>query len=798
MIEKKDPFRFFKIEAQELLEKLSQGLLELEKIPTDESLLNELFRHAHTLKGSARLVQLKNIGDIAHLMEDLLGVAKKGEKTITSAHIDIFLKSLDVVENILKLLTEGEDPHIDVSETLEILSAGTASFFQEQDAGVSHPKKTLTSESGDSQPSTETTIPQKTKTPLQPATLPTELAGPPPEKRISPPVPDNSSDGGIKGTDASEPLLKALRPSTEEDDTIRISLQKLNNIMNYSGELMINKIKLQNKVNQLNEISTLTTLNESLTNEWYQHRDTPEMQTLLKETPFVQEAILRLEQSFQIQKQIKTLIRDFSDQYKQDLKLTHLISVGLQDEAFKSRMQPAEVLFSTFGRLVRDLSKDLEKEIELVTSGEQIEVDKQVLDNMKAPLMHLIRNAVDHGIESPEEREQLGKPRAATLSLKLEHRGKGLALICEDDGRGIDPERIRNTALQKKIITPQEAEDMDERESLFLVLKPGFSTAEIVSKLSGRGVGLDVVSNAVNQLKGNIIIQSEIGKFTRFMIEFPQSLANLPCLLLSCAGEKMLLPLSSISKILRITRDEVATEGNQEVINVYGRATPLVRLSQVLKLSEGDFKHNTKLPVVVLCSREEYMAFAIDRLLGIQEIIVKDLGNHIQKVANIGGATILGDGNPVIILDPAELIQASKGSVYQGLKQTQVEQEEEESFPLLVVDDSLTTRMMEKAILESAGYRVDLAVSAEEALEKIKQNKYSLFIIDVEMPGMNGFELTKSLKKMDDFSETPIVIVSSLASSEMKRKGIEAGAQAYIVKGEFDQNTLLETIASLI
>jgi len=799
---KKDPYRFFKIEAKELLEQLNQGFLAIEENPEDLSPLDTLFRHAHTLKGSSRLVKLSNIGDIAHFIEDILGSAKSGKTKPSSETIDLFLKGLDKIQTILDRVNKGEDPHTDVSLFLEQMKEG---LYSED---------------------TKTTPPEPVHIPPSHASTPARFKTDPVDGNVAKPLPRPAGEMDLHMAPKPEPLPMAkpeiepeidpepkpepklepkLEPKPEpkpepkiDDETIRVDIKKLNTMLTLSGELVINKIKLQEKIHQLNELKRLSETGTAHAEAWARIEDIPDIQVLKENNHEMKETLSHMKQCFQAQQQLKEALYQFSLQYEQDITLTHLITMSLQESAFNARLLPADTMLSEFKRLVRDIAKELEKDIQLQIIGGDLDVDKHILDEMHSPLMHLIRNAADHGMESPDERSESGKNKTGTLTLTLEQQGSGLVIICEDDGRGIDIEHIRSTAIQKKIISEKAAGDMTDKELLYLILTPGFSTSEMVTSLSGRGVGLDVVAAAAERLRGTVSIASEPGRFTRFSIHLPRSLANLPCLLFVCGHEKLLLPLSAVKETFRIVKEQIEMEGNREVIRVDGKATPLVMLNRILRLPEDKTNHE-KIPVVVVSSLDERVAFSVSRLIGVREIVVKNLGNHIKKIENIGGATILGDGRPVIILDPAQLIRHAKGTGKQDFNSDQDSGESTDmQLPILIIDDSLTTRMMEKSILESAGYPIDLAVSGEDALEKTKQHHYALLIVDVEMPGISGFEFLSRFYETNKYPDTPSIVVSSLATMEMKRKGLASGAKAYIVKGEFDQGLFLEMVESLI
>lgn len=774
----KDPHRFFKIEAKDLLEKISQDLLELENNTHDEEIINRLFRYAHTLKGSSRLVKLDQIGEVSHSLEDILGMAKKNEITINSGHIDLFLKAFDVVAEVLKKLNAGEDPTIDIQDIMIALKQRKEAACRPLPDTTT--KQTATTENPSS--TSNETAPTLTRQPEPTSTIPDDQQ----------PVPD------IEQEIIPEPQNLPINQSAE--DTIRVSLQKLNTMMNLSGELVINKIKLQDKNDQLQALKTLVNINESLIENWRLIKQFPELKNS-KKNHFIKEAFDNIENGFKVQLEIKNKINELSDQFEDEIQLTHLISLQLQEEAFKARMLPVKTIFNDMKRLVRDLSKDLEKSTKLIIDGENQEIDKLILDEIKPTFIHLIRNAIDHGIESPEERTRNGKPASAEINISVKHTSGDLTFTIEDNGRGLNTEKIIATALKQKLRSKQQLQELSANAINYLILEPGFSTSEIISNVSGRGIGMDVVSDTIKRLRGNLTIESELNQFTRFMIKLPQSLSNMLCLFCLCSHEKYLIPISSVSTTLRILPEEISFESNREVIQALDRTIPLVKLNRILKLADNktSLADASKMSILVMHQRGEHIAFLVDQFLGVKEVVVKHLGNHIKKVPNVAGATIMGDGEIVVILDPADIVQEARGAKSQNILVTEKEDENEENaIKLLLVDDSLTTRMMEKSILESAGYNVDLAVSGEDALEKVQQLQYTLVITDVEMPGINGFQLTKQLKSMPEYEDIPIIIVSSLATNEMKRQGIDAGAEAYIVKAEFDQLVLLEIIESLI
>jgi len=778
---KRDPFRFFKIEVAELLEKMNQGFMKLEETPEDPEILQALFREAHTLKGSSRLVGLTNIGEIAHWQEEFLGKIREGSAKVTSEDISHCLKALDQVEIIAQAIHDKTNPEqVDVSETLALLKQ-TSKVPSEPVLAQSSPLKEKTpnviaqsSRASEELKTASIAIPQH----------PSSLSKPPSE-RMPPPL-------------KTEAPAKTQFSSTLEGNTIRVSQERLNTLLNYTGELFINKSKLEDKLKSLQEFSSALSSLDSVLECWQRVKLSNKLRTLFSNEFELQELSNSLEKQFEVQHFLKQNLHHFIEEYQEDLKQTHAISLGLKDEAMRARMVPFKAIVTPLKRLVRGLASDLDKEIELKIIGEDVLVDKQILDDITPPLMHLIRNSVDHGLEGVEERVRSGKKATGTLTLKQSIQGNTLTLVCEDDGRGIDLKRVRTTALDKKIISPQELAEMPDAEALYLIMKPGFSTSKIVSHVSGRGVGLDVVNTVISKRRGSLSLDSEFGQWTRFTLQFPQNLASLSCLLFRCGTEKLLLPLSTVVQTLHVYSKDIETEGNQDMVKIDEKAVPLIAMKQVLSLG-SEFLPPNKIPVILGSMKGEMLAFAVDQFIGVQEVVVKELDEHLRYIPNIGGATILGDGYPVILLDPVELFENANKSKGTSFVPEQNSVSTEEAAPeILVVDDSLTTRMMEKSILETAGYQVDIAIHAEDALEKAMMKQYGLLIVDVEMPGMNGFQLTQALKDTEEYEDIPIIIVSSLCTPEVKRKGIDAGAQAYIVKGEFNQSTLLDLVESLL
>lgn len=564
-------------------------------------------------------------------------------------------------------------------------------------------------------------------------------------------------DQGLSTADALLDIEKAEAEIL--GDTIRTSVKTLDSVVNLLGELIINKKRFEDKS------AALKALGRSSRGA----------------VPVNQ-------------------IMEFQQAFEEDVLYLGYIIQELHAEAMALRMLPLRTITEGFIRMVRDLSKAQGKEIDLEIRGEHIEIDRLLLENLKPMFLHMLTNAVDHGIERPEERVARGKPPKGTIRLTARHEGNNVVIEIRDDGSGMDPKKIKATALSRGVIDKDEAEMLKDEDALYLTLRQGFSTSEIVTDISGRGVGMDVVKMNIEKVKGNLILRSEVGSYTEVQLTLPLTLAVIDALMISCSGEQYAIPLSYVQETLKIRSSDIATVAGKEVLSVRDVTVPLFSLGQILGFEEQKASiTGGKLAAVILKQRDQIIACTIDKSHGTSEIVVKSLGGQLKKVRHTFGATVMGDGNPALILDVPDIFATAEGASSVGLRKSlQDSQTFVSRGNILVVDDSITTRTMEKSILVANGYEVTIAVSAEDALEKIGAANFDLVISDVEMPGLNGFELTARLRSLDEYRSTPVIIVSSLSRDEHKRKAIEAGAQAYIVKGAFEQGTLLDTVESLI
>lgn len=764
MADPKKYISIFREEADEHLTSLGLGLLELEQRSDDKTLIHELLRNAHTLKGSAKMLGFNHIGEVAHKMEDIFKAVESGSLSISAGLIDVLLLGTDTIRDIVEKISTQDNPVIDVSDVVGAL---------EKALSVTTPVE--------AKKEAETPLPAETEKPVprKPRKRKKKVAEEKETEAPSASVEANAGPTVLAQDTASKVETRHLGSTTRE--TIRVDTWKLDDLLNLAGELLINKIKLESKLHQLRilleSFSELKTISENGGDPIEKSR---------RITGFVQSLHDSLDKIYQ--------------EMTEDVIELDLFSQEIRNNAFSLRVLPASTLFDEFHRTVRDFAKELGKEIQLKVTGGETELDKQLLEELKPALIHIIRNSCDHGIEPPDVREALGKPREGLIHINAYHKGHNVIIEITDDGRGVDVAKVKETAVKRGLVDERTAREMPDEDAIYFILQPGFTTAPIITDFSGRGVGMDVVKTNMERIKGDLTIETELGKYTKVTLIAPLTLSIINALLVKSNNDIYAIPLTFVEEAVRVPAQAVFSEAGKDVFNLRGTIVPLVRLSELLGTSnKGGELLPEKIPVVVLKFRNQKLGLIVQQFLRDQEIVVKSLGEFLSEAMFTSGATILRQGEPAIILNVFDIFTAAERLPSAGLReQWEKEKKEKGQVRILVVDDSITTRIMEKSILEAHGYQVDLAVSGEEAEDKLSKETYDLIVTDVEMPGINGFELTRRIRSSEKTAETPVIIVTSLASDEDKRKGIEVGAQAYIVKGSFDQTVLLNTVKSLV
>jgi len=585
---------------------------------------------------------------------------------------------------------------------------------------------------------------------------------------------DNVVESLEAGKLQEHPPSKGAEPaqvSTERRKSVRASVERLDELVNNMGEILLCHQSLVERQKQ--------------------------MKTLLQKMDLFL-GRLRDTEDYQVMNGIRHDMATILNDVEHDSLQLGYQAQDVYQRTMELRLLPLATITDDFERSIRDLSRNLGKEVRYLVSGQDVELDRNMLDAIKPILLHVINNAVDHGIEAPEARVASGKPKAGTLSLEASYEGSFARIRIRDDGQGMDPEKIRNTAIKRNLLTAEQARAMADDAVIYLVLEPGFSTREFITDVSGRGVGLDVVKANLDQVKGDLTLSSEVGVGTELTLRLPLSMAIFTGLLVKVTGSIMACPQNYIDEVLRISPKDVIEEMGREVIRVRNQSIPLTSLARLLGFDQEEFAAEQRLSVLLLNYREQLLGLLVDQTLGLQEVVVKPLGSQLKSLEFFSGGTLLGDGTPALILAVADLFGRQSHEGRSQVRQAADKEQAGKRGRVLVVDDSITTRTMEKNILETHGYEVVTAVSGFDALEKLANNRFDLMVSDVEMPGMTGFELTREVRKRENTAEMPVIIVTSLASDDHRRQGMEAGAQAYIVKGNFEQGVLLDTVDALV
>ena len=744
MPEMKDLIAIFKAETEDHLTQLDNGLVELEKHPDNVELARSLNREVHTLKGAARVFGFNKIQDIAHRIEDLFeGVAEK--KTLfTSAMVERIFRALDAIRTLLEKIDQEQESDIDVSdlcrEMEECVSSGQGVQTQKKRRGKS----------------------KRGKGPEEPQTQAEPVRLPPPS------------------------------PPTEE--YIRVPASRVDKLLYLVGEMVIYKMKSSATITQAKRLSrlskeiqkSLSGLSEAMTKEL----SSPDGEVTKWLGQCDAQAQKLREQTLKFYDQVST-------------EAFHLDPVidELQARMKEIKMLPLSTIFNGFPRMMRDIAAQQGKEVRLVISGEETELDKRVMEGIKTSLIHILRNCIDHGIEGPEVRAARGKQRQGTIKISAYHQADNVMIIVEDDGRGMDIEQIEQTALEKEIVSRSDLERMTEKEILNLVFMDGYSTSPVVTDVSGRGMGLDIARRDITRLRGQVLLDTQKDQGTRFTLVLPLTVAVIQVLLVRAQGMPLALPMLSITESVKVKTDDVSTVEGRMAISFRDQIVPLVRLEELLKLppmKEAGEDAKDDMFVVIANSLDRKVGLIVDEIVGEEEVFIKGLGKHLGRVANVSGAIIMASGEVVVVLDVADLIAHSALCFppLTGKRLPTLEKQKEKR--ILVVEDAFSTRELEKSILENHGYRVDTAVDGLDALDRMAGTRYDLVVSDIEMPRMDGFELCRTLKKREGTRDIPFVMVTALQKEEDKRRGIEVGATAYIVKSSFEQANLLETIERLV
>jgi len=658
-------------------------------------------------------------------------------------------------------------------------------------------------------PATSQAAPARSETPPKPATPPATRTEPPAGRQTATPA-------------AATPA----QPQRGPEESIRVSTGKLDILMEQVAELQTARINAEQRLTEVRELLERVESWELLwravrselwrvglingsgaastarTTDFRAHSAMPETRSMQHLSGFLESNADNLKSSLV---QLTGLVRSFDS----DSRRMAQVMADLQDGVRRIRMLPISTVFETFPRLVRDTARSVDKEVNLVISGGENEVDRTILEQVKAPLVHLLRNAVDHGLETPEARVAAGKPRQGTLRLSAAQRGANLIVEVSEDGGGIPVEKVRESAVRKGLLSPEAAAAMSDQEALWLIFRPGFSTKSTVTDLSGRGVGLDVVRENVEGLGGMIDVRSELGQGTTFTLTLPMSVATTLVMIVECGGRRFAVPVTNVLRITQILPDQVGQLRGKAAIDFEGRPIALTRLADALNLGDSATAESSESQqALVVGSADKRYAFLVDAVVGAQEVVVKSLLPPLDRVRRVAGATILGTGEVVMVINVADLIRSSSVSSFgMSMGQGQAaasgdpaakDKKKWEPPLVLCVDDSFTTRTLVKSIVEAAGYPTKQAADGLEAWNILQSEPVKLVVTDVQMPRMDGFELTRLIRKDAMTKNLPVILVTSLDSPEERAEGVDAGADAHIVKGALRQEDLLETIKRLL
>ncbi|GAA8154506.1 chemotaxis histidine kinase/response regulator CheAY2 [Helicobacter pylori] len=783
----------FLIEAFEMNEQLDQDLVELEHNPEDLDLLNRIFRVAHTIKGSSSFLNLNILTHLTHNMEDVLNRARKGEIKITPDIMDVVLRSIDLMKTLLVTIRDtgsdtnnGKENEIEeVVKKLQAITSQNLEGAKETSGTKETPEKEVKKE-----------IKEKAKEEVKANKTPT--------------TENPTSDNPL----ADEPDLDYANMSAEE---VEAEIERLLNKRQEADKERRAQKKQEYQAKPKQEVAPA--------------KETPKTETPKTETPkapktetkakskadteenkapsigveqTVRVDVRRLDHLMNLIGELvlgkNRLIRIYSDveerydgekfleELNQVVSSISAVTTDLQLAVMKTRMQPVGKVFNKFPRMVRDLSRELGKSIELIIEGEETELDKSIVEEIGDPLIHIIRNSCDHGIEPLEERRRLNKPETGKVQLSAYNEGNHIVIKISDDGKGLDPVMLKEKAIEKGVISERDAESMSDREAFNLIFKPGFSTAKVVSNVSGRGVGMDVVKTNIEKLNGIIEIDSEVGVGTTQKLKIPLTLAIIQALLVGVQEEYYAIPLSSVLETVRISQDEIYTVDGKSVLRLRDEVLSLVRLSDIFKV-DAILESNSDVYVVIIGLADQKIGVIVDYLIGQEEVVIKSLGYYLKNTRGIAGATVRGDGKITLIVDVGAMMEMAK-SIKVNITTLMNESENTKSknspsdYVVLAIDDSSTDRAIIRKCLKPLGITLLEATNGLEGLEMLKNGDKipDAILVDIEMPKMDGYTFASEVRKYNKFKNLPLIAVTSRVTKTDRMRGVESGMTEYITK----------------
>ncbi|WP_231224589.1 chemotaxis histidine kinase/response regulator CheAY2 [Helicobacter pylori] len=771
----------FLIEAFEMNEQLDQDLVELEHNPEDLDLLNRIFRVAHTIKGSSSFLNLNILTHLTHNMEDVLNRARKGEIKITPDIMDVVLRSIDLMKTLLVTIRDtGSDTNNgkenEIEEAVKQLQAITSQNSEGTKEGTKEAPKKENQEEAKKENIKENQE----------------------NKAKAPTAKDFASDNPL----ADEPDLDYTNMSAEE---VEAEIERLLNKRQEADKERRAQKKQEAKPKQEVAPKTETPKAPKTETKTKAKADTEENKApSIGVEQTVRVDVRRLDHLMNLIGELvlgkNRLIRiygDVEERYDGEKFLEELnqvvssisaVTTDLQLAVMKTRMQPVGKVFNKFPRMVRDLSRELGKSIELIIEGEETELDKSIVEEIGDPLIHIIRNSCDHGIEPLEERRRLNKPETGKVQLSAYNEGNHIVIKISDDGKGLDPVMLKEKAVEKGVISERDAEGMSDREAFNLIFKPGFSTAKVVSNVSGRGVGMDVVKTNIEKLNGIIEIDSEVGVGTTQKLKIPLTLAIIQALLVGVQEEYYAIPLSSVLETVRISQDEIYTVDGKSVLHLRDEVLSLVRLSDIFKV-DAILESNSDMYVVIIGLADQKIGVIVDYLIGQEEVVIKSLGYYLKNTRGIAGATVRGDGKITLIVDVGAMMDMAK-SIKVNITTLMNESENTKSknspsdYVVLAIDDSSTDRAIIRKCLKPLGITLLEASNGLEGLEMLKNGDKTpdAILVDIEMPKMDGYTFASEVRKYNKFKNLPLIAVTSRVTKTDRMRGVESGMTEYITK----------------
>ena len=746
----------FKAECEERLQRLEQDFLQLEQQPDLKSCLEEVFREVHSLKGAARMLEVKDMEQFAHCFESFL--KKFCSKRLDVNIIDKLYEGVDVLRTLSNSAISGEEHGIDLQHAMAQLSEKPSTEKTQLQQNITKPEASKTNLDVNDL-SEQDNASQESKTLTE---------NNPPSEKLFTHTSELESD--ILET---ETITLKKNPSAENDAykiaTIRVTTQKLDELLTHAGELVVNKNRIEQRLSDIDMIIFL----------WEQWKNQQDAQ-------YKEKYFLELDERLQY---LRNHIYEDNARFSY---LSHEIESGIRS----IRLLPLATVFNLFPRMVRDIARQEQKQINLIISGEDTVADKRLIEEIKDPLTHLIRNAIHHAIEPSSEREALNKSAQGTIYLRAFQSMNNIVIEVEDDGTGINCEKIKQHALKRKLYPKNELEAMTESQLQALIFEHGFSTAEYITDISGRGIGLPIVRTNLEALKGRIEIESTLYQGTLIRLCLPMTLATTRVVIVKLKQRFYALGLETVEVLRSVTKKQIFNIDGRNTILHQQQAISVTHLADLLGVENTTVSQQEWMCVIIKVE-DKYLAILVDDLVNEQEIMLKPLGRLLKKTPNMTGITILGDGSVCIILNPDDLI---KNACLQqsSITEQKADIEQNTTAVILYAEDSITTRTQVKRILEKEGFEVVAAVDGLDAYEKLASGQFDAIVSDVNMPNMDGLTLTEKIRSNTRYQDIPIVLVSAQDKIDDKRKGLEIGANAYISKGAFDQTALIETLKRLI